>query len=212
MKIGIICATGKAGELILNEALARGHEVTAIVRNKSKLKTDKVKVIEKDAFSLTKADFIDLDVLVNAYGAPLDKDTESNHIKLGRLLINALAHTKTRLIVVGGAGSLFTDKLHQKRVVETLPEFVHPIANGQLKNLLDLESSSNLNWTFISPAMIFDYHGPKTGKYVIGKDELILNAKGESYVSYLDYAIALLDEIEHPKHLNQRFTVVAESK
>lgn len=206
MKIGIIGATGKAGELILNEALSRGLDVTAIVRNPQKL-APQIKYIHKDVFDLKKEDLSTYDVVVNAYGAMLDEHTEQNHINVGRILINALTNTKTRLIVVGGAGSLFLDKTHTKRVISTLPEFIHPIANGQLKNLLELLETKNLSWTFISPAINFDYDGVKTGKYQIGLDEVILNKDGLSYISYKDYAVALVDEILNPVHINKRFTV-----
>lgn len=101
MNIGIVGATGKAGSLILDEAVNRGHDVTAIVRNASKLTNDNVSVIEKDVHDLTREDFKGLEVVVNAFGAPLgEKDA---HVEAGRALINALAGTGTRLIVADGA-------------------------------------------------------------------------------------------------------------
>ena len=104
MNIGIIGATGKLGTKVLDEAQQRGHEVTAIVRN-AKLDDDKdVKVIEKDVFDLTSDDIKDLDVVVNAFGAPLGE--EEVHVEVGRVLINILKDVDTRAIIVGGAGSL----------------------------------------------------------------------------------------------------------
>jgi putative NADH-flavin reductase len=210
MKVGIIAATGKAGSLILKEAVSRGHDVTAIVRNKSKLKDKNVKVIEKNAFDLTKEDLKEFDVVVNAFGAPIG--VKDDHINVGRVLIEALKGTDTRLIVVGGAGSLFLDDTQTRRVAETLPDFVQPTANGQLQNLLDLQQTTDLSWTFISPPLTFDPDGKRTGKYQKGKDQLLYNSKGESYISYADYAIAVVDEIENPQHIKERFTVVGEAE
>ena len=113
MKIGIIGATGKVGNKVLTEAQARGHEVTAIVRNASKLNDQDVKVIEKDIFSLTVDDIEDLDVVVNAFGAPLGE--QEAHVEAGRALIKLLKEVDTRVIVVGGAGSLFVDEAHTTR-------------------------------------------------------------------------------------------------
>ena len=121
MKIGIIGATGKAGNLILKEALKRGHEVTAIVRNSQKVENPDVPVFEKDVFSLTAEDFAPFDVIVNAFGVPPEKAEQ--HIEAGRILIDALKEAPdTRLIVVGGAGSLFVDEARTTRLAET-PEF-----------------------------------------------------------------------------------------
>ena len=210
LKIGIVGATGKAGRLILKEAVSRGHDVTAIVRNKSKLEDKNVKVIEKDIFNLTTEDLRHFDVVVNAFGAPLGNKDE--HINAGRVLIEALTGTGIRLIVVGGAGSLYLDDTHTKLVVETLPEEVHPTAKGQLQNLQELRQTTNLKWTFISPALFFDPNGKRTGKYQKGKDQVIYNSEGKSYISYADFAIAVVDEIEKPQHINERFTVVGEAK
>lgn len=212
VKVGIIGASGKAGSLILKEAVSRGHEVTAIVRDKLKIKDENVSAIEKDIFDLTTNDLNKFDVVVNAFGAPFDETAEELHVKAGRVLINALQGTVTRLIVVGGAGSLYLDETHTKRVIDILPDFVHPTANGQFKNLQDLQQTTDLFWTFISPAQNFDPEGKRTGRYQKGKDHVIYNSKGESYISYADYAIAVVDEIENVEHLKERFTVVGESE
>lgn len=210
MKIDIIAATGKAGNLILKEAFNRGHDVTAIVRNKAKLEDQNVKVIEKDIFELTKEDLRQFDVVVNAFGAPMGQ--EEKHVQAGRVLIDGLKGSNTRLIVVGGAGSLYLDDSHTTLVVETLPEFIHPTAKAQLQNLEELRQTSQLKWTFISPPMSFVPEGKRTGKFKKGKDQLIYNSKGESYISYADFAIAVVDEIENPKHINERFTVAGEAE
>lgn len=212
MNIGIVGATGKAGSLILNEAVNRGHDVTAIVRNASKLTTDNVKVIEKDVHDTTREDFKGLDVVVNAFGAPLgEKDA---HVEAGRALINALAGTGIRLIVVGGAGSLYIDDSRTMKVIETpnFPDMFKPTAGGQSENLEELEQTTNLKWTFISPSAEFDAEGKRTGTYETGTDVLLVNSSEESYISYADFAIAVIDEAENSKHVNERFTVVAEKE
>lgn len=207
MKIGIIGATGKAGNKILKEAVSRGHEVTAIVRNAAKLQDQSVAVIEKDVFNLTTEDIKGFDAVVNAFGAPIGQETL--HVKAGRHLIEIFKEEKdTKLFVVGGAGSLFVDSDKKVRVVETpdFPEMFKATASNQAQNLLDLQASS-ITWTFLSPSAFFDPEGPRTGSYIEGKDHLLINEQGESYVSYADFAIAVLDEIENPKHVNERFTV-----
>jgi len=211
MKIGIIGATGKAGQLILEEALRRGHDVTAIIRNAEKITDAQVAVLEKDAFDLQAADVAGFDVVVNAFGALAGEETL--HVELGRKLIDVVKEApNTRLIVVGGAGSLFVDPEQTIRLIDTpeFPEAYYATASNQGENLKDLQQSEGLDWTFISPAAFFDPAGKRTGSYQLGKDQLILNAKGDSYISYADYAIALVDEIENPKHRKARFTVVAE--
>lgn len=212
MKIGIIGATGKAGSLIVKEASERGHEVTAIVRNAAKL-TEEVAILEKDVFDLKAEDLQVFDVVVNAFGAPAGQ--EHLHVDAGRVLIEVVQDAPdTRLIVVGGAGSLFVDEAQTVRLVET-PEFpkeYFPTASNQGKNLEDLQNTKGIKWTFISPAAFFNPEGKRTGFYQKGKDDFIVNSKGDSYVSYADYAIAVLDEVESPQHINERFTLVSEAE
>jgi len=209
MKIGIIGATGKAGSKILTEAVARGHEVTAIVRNAAKIQSQSVAVIEKDVFDLTTSDIAVFDVVINAFGAPIGQETL--HVEAGRHLIDIFKDAKdTKLFVVGGAGSLFVDPEKTVRVIETpdFPDMFKATASNQAQNLEDLLASS-ITWTFLSPSAFFDPEGPRTGTYIKGKDHLLVNEQGESYVSYADFAIAVLDEIENSKHVNERFTVAS---
>lgn len=211
MKIAVIGAGGKAGSEIVKEALHRGHEVTAIVRSAAKVTDSRAAVMEKDVFDLTAGDLKGFDAVVNAFGAPFGQ--EHLHVDAGNVLINALKDVpETRLIVVGGAGSLFVDEAKTTRVVETpgFPDFVKPTALNQGKNLDILQGTKGLKWTFVSPSANFAV-GARTGSYVKGKDHLLVNSKGESYVSYADYAIAIVDEIEQPEHVGERFTVVSES-
>ncbi|MFK4392749.1 putative NADH-flavin reductase [Peribacillus frigoritolerans] len=213
MKIGIIGASGKAGSLILKEALTRGYEVTAIVRDETRVQIQGASVLEKDVFDLKAEDIKEFDVVVNAFGAAPGK--EHLHVDAGKILIEAMKGApQTKLIVVGGAGSLFVDEAKTIRVLDT-PEFpkeYFATAFNQSKNLGDLQNATDIQWTFISPSAFFDPQGNRTGRYKLGKDNLLVNSKGESYVSYADFALAVLDEIENPQHINQRFTVVAEAE
>lgn len=210
MKIGVLGASGKAGSLIMKEAVSRGHQVTAIVRDKSKLKDSNVEVLEKNILDLTQDDAKQFEVIVNAFGAPLGE--EQAHVDAGHALIEAVKGTDTRIIVVGGAGSLYVDENKTVRLIDTpeFPDFVKPTAKGQGRNLQELQTTTDITWTFLSPSAVFDAEGKRTGSYKSGKDHLLVNSKGESYISYADYAIAVLDEIENPQHINERFTVVGE--
>lgn len=214
MRIGIVGASGKAGSLIAQEAVDRGHQVTAIVRNASKISVDAhVMVLEKEVFELTSDDLLSFDVVVNAFGAPAGK--EHLHVEAGNVLIEALKQApNTRLIVVGGAGSLFVDPDKKLQLYNT-PEFPAqylPTAKNQGENLRILQQTDSIKWTFISPSAFFSPEGKRTGTYQKGQDHLLVNSKGESYISYADYAIAVVDEIEKPQHVNQRFTVVSEAE
>lgn len=215
MKIAIIGASGKAGNTILKEAVDRGHDVTAIVRNAKKITNQDVKVVEKDIHDLTSEDVQAYEVVVNAFGALLGaEDEEESHVIAGRKLIEVLKGTNTRGIIVGGAGSLSVNEDKTIQMIDTpeFPDIFKPTAKGQGRNLLDLQASEGITWTFISPSAHFDAEGLKTGSYQKGKDHLLVNSEGKSYISYSDYAIAVVDEIENPQHINERFTVVSESK
>ena len=212
MKIGIIGASGKVGSLILKEAVSRGHQVTAIVRDQSKLNDTNVEVIEKNILDLTQDDVKQFEVVVNAFGAPLGE--EQAHVDAGHALIEALKGTNTKAIIVGGAGSLYVDENKTIQVLDApdFPDMFKPTAKGQGRNLQELQTTTDITWTFISPSAAFDPEGKRTGAYQLGKDHLLVNSKGESYISYADYSIAVLDEIENPQHVNERFTVVGEAE
>ncbi|MBE5102768.1 NAD(P)-dependent oxidoreductase [Priestia aryabhattai] len=208
MKIGVIGATGKAGQLIMEEAKQRGHEVTAIVRNASKLK-NQTNVMEKDIFVITSKDIEQFDAVVDAFNAP--PGSEQLHVESIQSLIKVFQGVQTRLAVVGGAGSLFVDaeKTTPLMSTEGFPAAYYPTASNMGKGLKELEKST-INWTYLSPAAFFDAEGARTGAYQLGKDHVITNSQNESYISYADYAIALIDELENKNHVNERFAVVGE--
>ncbi|MBP5243454.1 MAG: NAD(P)-dependent oxidoreductase, partial [Succinivibrio sp.] len=120
--------------------------------------------------------------------------------------------TDTRLIVVGGAGSLYLDKEHTAQLYKSpdFPEEYVEIATSQVEELAYLRTRNDVKWTFFSPAADFDDQGKKTGSYTLGGEEFILNKANESYISYADYAVALVDEIENRKFIGKRFTAVGE--
>ncbi|ADF37849.1 NAD(P)-dependent oxidoreductase [Priestia megaterium] len=208
MKIGVIGATGKAGQLIMEEAKQRGHEVTAVVRNASKLK-NQTNVIEKDIFAITSKDIEQFDAVVDAFNAP--PGSEQLHVESIQSLIKVFQGVQTRLAVVGGAGSLFVDSEKTTPLMSTegFPAAYYPTASNMGKGLKELEKST-INWTYLSPAAFFDAEGARTGAYQLGKDHVITNSQNESYISYADYAIALIDELENENHVNERFAVVGE--
>ncbi|MCG7339392.1 NAD(P)H-binding protein [Staphylococcus sp. ACRSN] len=201
MKIAVIAANGKAGKLITNEAVNRGLDVTAIVRSENKTKADKV--IQKDLFDLTKADLASFDVIIDAFGQP-DQEKLDQHSKSLTFLSDLVSNTEQRLLIIGGAGSLFVDETHTMKLVEApdFPEIYKNTALAQSKTLEEIKQRDDVLWTFISPAPDFQFEGERTGTYKTSDDEVI----GTS-VSYADYAIAMVDEAVEGNHIQKRFAV-----
>ena len=209
MKIAVVCANGKAGKLIVDEALSRGLDVTAVVRGSNKTKAPHA--IIKDITELKANDLKGFDVVVDAFGA-WTPETLDMHSKTLKVLCDALSGTETRLLVVGGAGSLYVNPEHTLQVYQTpdFPEVFKPLAMAQAKALDELRKRSDVKWTFVSPAGDFQADGQRTGKYILAGEELTLNSKGESVISYADYAIAMVDEAVKGNHIKQRISVVKE--
>lgn len=207
MKIAVVCANGKAGKLIVEEALNRNMEVTAVVRNENK--TAAPQAIVKDLFELSAEDLSGFDAVVDAFGA-WTPETLPQHSTSLKHLCDILSGTETRLLVVGGAGSLYVNPEHTIQVMDgaDFPEEFKPLAAVQGKALDELRGRTDVRWTFISPAADFQADGERTGAYLLGGEELILNDAGESIISYADYAIAMVDEIEKGDHIQQRISVV----
>lgn len=207
MKIAVVCANGKAGQLIVKEAVNRGMDVTAVVRGENK--TAAQNTIVKDLFDLTKEDLSGFDAVVDAFGA-WTEDTLPQHSTSLAHLCDALSGTDTRLLIVGGAGSLFVNPEHTATVADgpDFPDMFKPLAAAMAKALGKLRQRDDVNWTYISPAGDFQAEGERTGSYILGGEELVLNERGESIISYADYAIAMVDEIESGNHSKQRISVV----
>lgn len=209
MKIAVVCANGKAGQLIVKEAVDRGLDVTAFVRGENKSAAPKAVI--KDLFEITKDDLSPFDAVIDAAGA-WAPDTVHIVPDAVKFLAELLRGTDTRLLVVGGAGSLFVDKEHTKTVfdVTPFPEAAIPVVKAHQVALDELRKYDDVKWTYISPAGDFQADGERTGKYLLGGEELTLNSKGESVISYADYAIAMIDEVVNGGHIKQRIGVVKE--
>lgn len=207
MKIAVVCANGKAGQLIVKEALNRGLDVTAFVRGENRSAAKQAVV--KDLFELTTADLKAYDVVVDAFGA-WESEVLPQHSASLKHLCDILGGTEVRLLVVGGAGSLYVNPEHSAQVMDgpDFPEMFKPLANAQGKALAELRQRSDVKWTFVSPACDFQADGERSGKYLLGGEELMLNARGESIISYADYAIAMVDEATCGNHIRQRISVV----
>ena len=207
MKMAVVCANGKAGKWIVKEAVERGLDVTAIVRGENRSAAKKALV--KDLFDLTSADLKGFDVVVDAFGA-WTPETLPLHSTSLKHLCDILSGTDTRLLVVGGAGSLYVDPEHSAQVMDgpDFPEVFKPLATNMGKALDELRGRNDVKWTYISPAGDFQAEGERTGKYIQAGEELTLNGRGESIISYTDYAIAMVDEAVSGNHIRQRICVV----
>lgn len=207
MKIAVVCANGKAGKLIVREAVERGLDVTAVVRGENR--TSAENVILKDLYDLTAEDLAGFDVVVDAFGA-WTEETLPQHSTSLKHLCDILSGTDTRLLIVGGAGSLYVDPEHTVCVADgpDFPDVFKPLAAAMAKALGELRERTDVNWTYISPAGDFQADGERTGAYILGGEELTLNERGESVISYADYAIAVVDEAVNGKHFRERISVV----
>ena len=185
MKIAVICANGKAGKLIVKEAVDRGLDVTAVVRGENQ--TAAGQVLKKDLFDLTAEDLKGFDVAVDAFGAWTEEMLPQHSTSL-KHLCDILAGSDTRLLVVGGAGSLYVNPEHTACAADgpDFPDAFKPLAAAMAKALGELRQRRDVKWTYISPAGDFHAEGERTGKYILGGEELTLNARGESVISYAD--------------------------
>ncbi|HEL2058544.1 TPA: NAD(P)H-binding protein [Streptococcus suis] len=209
MKIAIIAANGQAGQVLTQEAVERGHQVTAIVRSENKSQAQEV--IQKDALALTKEDLASFDLVINAFGA-WTAETLPQHSQLAEHLTTLLATSPTRLLIVGGAGSLFLDETGQLALKDSsdFPAEYLPIAEAMGEGLAIYRRAQDVNWLYLSPAADFDATGEKTGVYTLAGEIFQVNAKGESYISYRDYALALLDLAENSEHNQVRLSVLGQ--
>jgi len=207
MHLALYGATGKSGSRILSELLTRRHQVTAIVRDPARLSPRPgLTVVEGDVVSTEAiaSKIAGTEVVVSAYAPPQD-DTDQLLPVTERFIAAVQQAGVARLIVVGGAASLEVAPGVTLLASGHLPAQWLPIATSHAK-ALDLLKQSPINWTYFSPAAFFE-PGARTGKFRIGKDELIANEQHESRISMEDYAIALVDELESPRHERARFTI-----
>lgn len=207
-KIAVVAANGKVGGLVVKEAIERGMDVTAVVRGENR--SEAQAAIVKDVFDLTAEDLAGFDAVVDAFGAWTPETIPG----IGDAIIHladVLGGTSTQLIVVGGAGSLFVNPEHTMTVDEgpDFPESWKPLSASHGRGLAYLRATTDLDWTYVSPAADFQAEGERTGEYTLAGEELTLNAAGASTVSYADYAIAIVDIAEAGSHRRERVSVVS---
>ena len=211
MKIAIIGATGFVGSALLKEALDRGHEVTAMVRHPEKLTAHPKLHAEKgDAYN--ESEMVRLigghKAVISAFNPGwTNPDIYDLQVKGTRAIISAVKKAGiTRLLFVGGAGSLEVKPGVQSIDLPEFPKEWKPGALATREALNLLRKETNLEWSFLSPSADLA-PGQRTGKFRLGTDQLLKDATGQSRISTQDYAIAMLDEVEQPAHVRQRFTV-----
>ncbi|MDR0300169.1 MAG: NAD(P)H-binding protein [Streptococcaceae bacterium] len=202
-KVAIIGATGKVGSLITEKAIAKGFDVTAIIRDASKMTDKNIPVIEKSVLDITLSDVSDFDTVIAAYGVTLGHETDLSAYAKHLTEIFEQAN-RPRLIVVGGAGALYLDESRTIRRVDELEKENFPwfptIREWAAASLIYKASSSKADITFFSPADFFDYEGAETGNYTITGEILEKNSAGISRISYRDYAAALVEIVASDSH------------
>lgn len=206
MKVAVIGATGNAGSRITAELLKRGHHVRAIVRSQNAISAMNGLDVAKSDLSDV-AQLVDVlkgaDAVVSAYRPPAD-DTDQI-VGTTKRITEAVRKNMQRLLVVGGAGGLFVAPGVTAIASGHLPGPALPIAKSHEQARKDLKDSG-ADWTYFAPAGLFE-PGERTGKFRLGKDDMIVDASGNSRISMEDYAIAVVDELERPQHRGERFTI-----
>ncbi|GGV20602.1 3-beta hydroxysteroid dehydrogenase [Actinomadura cremea] len=205
MRIAVFGATGSIGTATVNEALARGHRVTAIVRTPRDLPPSAEPRIGDATDASAVRTLIDHDVVISATRPPHGQEDALLHA--ADTLLSTLAGTNVRLLLVGGAATLripgTTRTVLQSPHVDDSFRAIAEACAGQHARCL---SDSRTDWTYVSPPAVLT-DGPRTGRYRLGTDELVVDPAGDSTISIADLAVALVDEAERPKHTRARFTV-----
>ncbi|EKF75662.1 hypothetical protein A11A3_02297 [Alcanivorax hongdengensis A-11-3] len=209
MNIALIGASGFIGSALREEALQRGHRVTALVSHPDKLQaTDRLSVIKSDVQdSATLARQLnDFDLVISAFSGHAQNDIHGYYVSGMRAIIQASKAAGARLLVVGGAGSLSVGD--DTLLIDTpeFPEAYKATARGAQDALRMLREETELNWTMLSPAAAI-FPGERTGHFRLGGDHLLVDDQGQSRISVQDFAVAMLDEAEKPAHPRQRFTL-----
>jgi len=201
VKIALIGATGNVGTRILAEALSRGHQVTGIARSAEKLKG-------RNGVTPKQVDLADESKLAEAVRGhdAIVVSVRYQHNDVRHALAAAKAAGVRRILFVGGAASL--EASPGVRLLDTpgFPEAIKVEAAPAAAALDRIREEKALDWTFVSPSIVLG-PGERTGKFRIGGDQVLKDANGESRISYEDLAVAILDELENPRHIRKRFTV-----
>ena len=214
MKVALIGASGFVGKAILNELITRGHKVTTITRNSENVEqTENVKAVAANALNADEvANAVkDVDAVISAYNAGWTNPNLYNEFLEGSKAIQEGVKESgvKRLIVVGGGGSLYVAEGLQLVDTPEFPQEFKAGASAARDYLNILKEEKELEWTFLSPAI--EMHpgtsGERKGVYRKGLDNPVFDENQRSAISVEDYALAIVDELEHPKHIRQRFTV-----
>jgi putative NADH-flavin reductase len=212
-RIVLIGASGFVGFAIMNEALKRGHEVKAVIRHPEKITTVHKNLIVKQG-DVSLIDTVTelckgIDAVISAYNPGWkNPDIAMETTGVYRVILEGVIKSGVkRFLVVGGAGSLFISPGKRLMDAGVMPESFVPAVRALAEFYLnDLMAEKSIDWVFFSPAGMLE-PGLRTGKFRLGKDDLIVNEKGESRISVQDYAMAMIDELEKPAHHMERFTI-----
>lgn len=210
MNVLVLSASGKAGKLILEESINKGFKTTALVKE-IKEKNPNVDYLVKDILDLTEKDIEKYDVIVSAFGEWRKEYIATSFERVYGHLIKLLENKNKRLIILGGACSLYMDELKSKFALDVveLPDDIKPVAKAHFDLSTKLSNITNVNWTIFCPALFFDPEGKSTNDYTLGTETVILNNKGNSYLSYADASKAIVNEIENKKFISKKFTAVS---
>src|SRR5690606_4754070 len=212
MKVAIIGATGFVGSKLVNEALNRGLEVTAIARKTENISAENVNKVSVDVNNVNQLSEVlkNQDVVISAFNAGWTNPNLYDDFLSGSESIQQAVKQAgvQRMIVVGGAGSLYADDQHQLVDSPDFPAEIKPGATAARDYLNILKEEKDLDWAFFSPAI--EMHPGvtegRTGKYRLGKDHPVFDENQVSKLSPQDLAVVLIDEVEKPKHHQERFT------
>jgi len=211
MKVAILGATGFVGSALLKEALDRGHTVTAIVREPGKLeKHEGLTAKVGDVYDTTSLAALvrGNDAVISAFNPGWkDPNLYDDQVRGTVSIIAAIKDAGIkRVLWVGGAGGL--EVKPGVRVIDSpdMPAWVKPGSLATMNALDQLRKEPELDWSYLSPSAEMK-SGVRTGKFRLGNDQLLVDASGHSTISVQDYAVAMIDELESPAHVRQRFTV-----
>jgi putative NADH-flavin reductase len=218
LKILVYGATGRVGSRVVNEALNRGHAVTAVSRDPTRIKQQHARL------SAARGDILDREsvkglvsdqdvIVVSVRGSVDDSNDPENTVQRMSAdilvgVLRSMGDSAPRLIYVGGAGSLEIEPgvLYADDLPGLMPGFIRQEIQGHVLTLEFLRTVEDVRWTYISPAKKFK-PGKRTGIYRIGGDQMLVDQKGKSKISMEDFAVALIDEAENSEHLRERFSV-----
>jgi uncharacterized protein len=212
-KIVLIGASGFIGSAILKEALDRGHSVVAVVRHRDKITMVHKNLVVKQGDVSQRNLLAEIskgsDAVISAYNPGWkNPDISAETVSVYRTILEGVRQSGVkRFLVVGGAGSLFISP--GKRLMDSgvIPDSFLPAVKALAEiYLIDLQAEKSIDWVFFSPAGIIE-PGQRTNKFRLGKDDLIVDSRGESKISVQDYAVAMIDEFEKPAHHRERFTI-----